>query len=548
MMQNTCFNLILLIFLFTQMDLAEENKAEKNKRTPKPSIFNDIYFDVNRMNGIYRNNGICLHNAYKGDYGLEWPKGSGNCLIYAMGPWITAKINNEICVAAVKWDGTDFWPGQIIETDEADEYSKETYRWYELYEGYEKPDGFPDDYHSWPINQGAPTDYSGNPLLIGDRSAFCVYNDLRGDIVFLDGKLNLEIRQFVFGFKEDNFLKDSQFIKWQLVNKSGVDWDSTYFSIFVDPDIGKAFDDFIGCDTTRNLAFCYNSTNYDEVYGFSPPAVGIIFLQGPIISNPEKNVSLPDGTILYGKEMLTMSSFVNWRGGDSPSGDPYHPEQVWTYLHGQWMDYTPITEGGVGTNPDNPPTMYMFPGEPETGIGWIDNYADERTFLMTVGPFEMATWIDQDHDSLAEYGEPGVQDIIVAIIAYRGDNNLNSVTGLKLVADSAKQVYENNFYLKSVNIGMEYEQKPFEFILEQNYPNPFNPETVIRYVLPVNSHIDLSIYNILGQKVATLVSEEQQAGINQVRWDATEFAAGIYLYTMKADHRYIGTKKLILLK
>lgn len=93
---------------------------------------------------------------------------------------------------------------------------------------------------------------------------------------------------------------------------------------------------------------------------------------------------------------------------------------------------------------------------------------------------------------------------------------------------------------------------PTGFILHQNYPNPFNSKTVIDYSVgaihesPV--HIELSIYNILGQKVATLVSQKQHAGTYQVEWDATAFASGIYLYTLTIDKRYKLTKKLVLLK
>jgi len=76
---------------------------------------------------------------------------------------------------------------------------------------------------------------------------------------------------------------------------------------------------------------------------------------------------------------------------------------------------------------------------------------------------------------------------------------------------------------------------PKEFKLSQNYPNPFNPKTVISYQLPVNSAVELNIYNILGQKVATLVSEKQPAGSYKVEWDAGSFASGVYYYVIEAS-------------
>lgn len=88
---------------------------------------------------------------------------------------------------------------------------------------------------------------------------------------------------------------------------------------------------------------------------------------------------------------------------------------------------------------------------------------------------------------------------------------------------------------------------PMFFSLSQNYPNPFNPTTVISYQLPVTSQIDLSLYNLLGQKVATLVSEKQPPGNYQVTWDASEYASGVYIYQIKADN-FIQSKKMLLLR
>ena len=86
------------------------------------------------------------------------------------------------------------------------------------------------------------------------------------------------------------------------------------------------------------------------------------------------------------------------------------------------------------------------------------------------------------------------------------------------------------------------------FNLSQNYPNPFNPTTTINYQLPVANHVELSIYNILGQKVATLVNKTQTAGSYKVEWDASNFASGIYWYRLETDKGFVQTHKLVLLK
>ncbi len=87
--------------------------------------------------------------------------------------------------------------------------------------------------------------------------------------------------------------------------------------------------------------------------------------------------------------------------------------------------------------------------------------------------------------------------------------------------------------------------QPFQ--LYQNYPNPFNPGTVISYHLAVSSEVDLSIYNITGQKVATLVLERQLAGYHEIEWNIGQMASGVYYYYLQAG-AFSKIKKMILLK
>lgn len=99
---------------------------------------------------------------------------------------------------------------------------------------------------------------------------------------------------------------------------------------------------------------------------------------------------------------------------------------------------------------------------------------------------------------------------------------------------------------------------PQEFRLEQNYPNPFNPSTVIRYQLPVTSHVVLNVYNVLGQEVARLVDGMQNAGYHETHWNGTTNAgmpltSGIYFYRLEATgnqthHHFVNVKKLLLIK
>ena len=88
---------------------------------------------------------------------------------------------------------------------------------------------------------------------------------------------------------------------------------------------------------------------------------------------------------------------------------------------------------------------------------------------------------------------------------------------------------------------------PRQFSIRQNYPNPFNPTTKINYEIPITSYVNLSVYNLVGQKVATLVDERQQAGYHQVEWYASGFASGVYYYKIEAGE-FQDIKKMILIK
>jgi len=85
------------------------------------------------------------------------------------------------------------------------------------------------------------------------------------------------------------------------------------------------------------------------------------------------------------------------------------------------------------------------------------------------------------------------------------------------------------------------------FHLSQNYPNPFNPTTMINYQLPMTSDVNLSIYNILGQKIATLVNEKKSEGNHQVVWDASEYSSGIYFYKIETGD-FMEYRKCLLVK
>jgi hypothetical protein len=96
-------------------------------------------------------------------------------------------------------------------------------------------------------------------------------------------------------------------------------------------------------------------------------------------------------------------------------------------------------------------------------------------------------------------------------------------------------------------LGVPDASLPREFSLQQNYPNPFNPSTTIRYGLPTRALVTLTVFNALGQRVAVLVQAEQEAGYHVVRFDAPDFASGMYLYRLQAGD-FVQTRRLLLVR
>ena len=92
-----------------------------------------------------------------------------------------------------------------------------------------------------------------------------------------------------------------------------------------------------------------------------------------------------------------------------------------------------------------------------------------------------------------------------------------------------------------------FDDVPGKFVLSQNYPNPFNPSTNIKYALPSEVHVKLEVFNILGQRVAVLVDDYQEAGYYDVTFESRGLPSGIYLYRIQAGP-YVDMKRFLLLK
>ena len=130
--------------------------------------------------------------------------------------------------------------------------------------------------------------------------------------------------------------------------------------------------------------------------------------------------------------------------------------------------------------------------------------------------------------------------------------SINSTIGQAFIGKVQNASYQNDvgfWYSTRVYVGIEAEDDllPKKFELYQNYPNPFNPVTHIKYAVPKPSQVRIEIYNILGQRVRTLLNEEKPPGYYVVEFDASSLASGFYIYRMQAEG-FVDIRKMIVTK
>ncbi|MEP1306525.1 MAG: T9SS type A sorting domain-containing protein [Balneola sp.] len=131
---------------------------------------------------------------------------------------------------------------------------------------------------------------------------------------------------------------------------------------------------------------------------------------------------------------------------------------------------------------------------------------------------------------------------------YNGDGNINFLGYQRIdrnYRDTPIYMYEIDNV--AVSIADEGDSNPADFELKQNYPNPFNPSTNISFTIPQSGNVEIIVYNMLGQKVSTLINTRYVQGTHSITFDASNLASGIYLYRIKSNN-FVSTKRMTLIK
>lgn len=132
-------------------------------------------------------------------------------------------------------------------------------------------------------------------------------------------------------------------------------------------------------------------------------------------------------------------------------------------------------------------------------------------------------------------------DVYSGVFAMTAGNHTLTLSGSNVNIDYVQLIKEE------VVAGVATGTEPFTYALEQNYPNPFNPTTTINFSLMKASNVELTVYNILGQRVVTLVNGQLAAGTHTVKFNAVNLASGVYFYRLEAGG-FVSNKKMMLLK
>jgi len=229
-------------------------------------------------------------------------------------------------------------------------------------------------------------------------------------------------------------LEDIQFVKYEIINKATAPWTRTFMTLFSDPDLGDAVDDYIACDSLRNMGICYNSSNNDPIYGTAPPAVAFKILKGPVINGIQTG--------------LTSFNRVRGAGTQAPCewNNTLYPRGYYLLMQGYKMDSSCFLDPLF-----NPPrkTKFILTGEPESGIGWtpskgwINNCGGDSTgTVVPFSPGDMRMSMNMGANNFT-VNPNDTQRIYFAQFIARGSSNLNSITRIVSSANFIQDFFNN---------------------------------------------------------------------------------------------------------
>ncbi len=434
---------VILALLTGNHLLALDKRSSGSSPLQKSQILSTGSFDGNRIKSDLENNGMLVSHRISGHSGLEWPQGNRSYSVYAAGLWFIGSVNGDLRSVVAEYE-PEFTSGPWGSDGNESSAVIYTINRSDLY----NPESNP-DFANWPTRYGAPwVDVDGDgeynpmpdgvdhPEFMGDQVLYYVMNDGVSDNhnVFNTEPLGIEVRVTIWGYDRQDFFGDAMFVKLQIFNNGGNEIEDMYFGSWADPDLGDASDDFVGCDTTLNLGFCYNDGDDTQYLPDSAPAVGFQHLQVAVPSHDLSDQTFCFGEMQTGFKNLGITSFTKFIGSDDVYTDPNDVLEAYYYLQGYKRHGGPFINSATGQ-----PTRFIHPDDPNLNVDgndfiWVDiddNPSSDRRMLMGSGPFNM---------SVGDSAE-----IILLLMHGQGVSANNSVTVLKQIAELAQSLNDRHY-------------------------------------------------------------------------------------------------------
>jgi hypothetical protein len=171
---------------------------------------------------------------------------------------------------------------------------------------------------------------------------------------------------------------------------------------------------------------------------------------------------------------------------------------------------------------------------------WTDNSTALNFFVISQTPT-----VDSDYHTFALVSEQWVS-VDIPLTTFP---NVDLTDVFQFKVEGNGTIYWDNFYFYSNPVGIDdrSETLPLGFTLEQNFPNPFNPSTTIRFSMKHADHVELKMFNVVGQEVVTLLDRQSNSGNHAVQFNANDFGSGTYFYSLTVG-KQSSVKKMVLIK
>lgn len=545
--------LILFLLLSAILIVIFAQKRPNNYQITTNDDYN--YIAINECLMWVSNNGDGSHDPRTNGGGFYWPGGitASTTVVWEDG-LIWCGLADDELRANGNTHRQGLQAGKILESGVADDPSLDKYRVYKIRRDWEllppglERDAYEKDYHEWPIEDGAPwidinkdgifTRGIDKPEIFGDETLWFVANDLdtnRVFSVFGSKPIGIEVQVTIFAFKKFDYLGNVIFKKYKLINKNPATIKNMYLGYWSDTDIGHGGDELLGCDTLINLGYAYGDS-LDEVFGPEAPAVGYQLLQGPIVRSDQNDKAYYNGAWINGYKNLNLTSFYFILNATQIYRDPWQGNYQGTVeLYNIFQGKFPNGEPFIDPNTDVE-TKFILAGDPVNKSGWYYGegwpggpYPGNLRQILSTGSFNF---------------EPGdTQEVVIGILVSQGEDNIQSVAELKKDAAKLHEFYRS---YKPEHPDSIF-NAPENYYLGQNYPNPFNSSTSIKYSVLSKQRVTINVYDILGQKVGTILDKEVFKGTYKINFKTKDLASGIYIYRLTTKY-FCQSKKMILLR